>query len=143
MKLNKPQNECPQCKGIGSAYKLDETKIINVKARLEEIPILPLKEYESFRLLFLEFCKYRQLDLHKTFETLSKEQQNLLLYVDESPLFTIKYRHNKKARTRNLKYKGAMSYMQDKLYSNKISIYKEALKYSKEIPCEACNGGQK
>lgn len=35
-----------------------------------------------------------------------------------------------------------MSYMQDKLDSNKISIYKEALKYSKEILCEACNGAK-
>ncbi|MCV3457103.1 ATP-binding cassette domain-containing protein [Campylobacter sp. CNRCH_2016_0050h] len=142
LRLNKPKNECQKCKASGYVFEIDTNKVIDFDAKIIDTPIIPFRKYEYLRILFLEFCNYHNIDQNKTFRELQPEIQNLLLYINKSHCFTIKYRHNKKLRTKHLEYIGVMLYLQERLNSDKISVYKEVIEYCKENICDSCNGSK-
>ena len=142
LRINKVENECPFCKGLKNMFDLDSNLILK-DAKLSEIPFVPFrtKEYgnDLMQNLFLKYCNFHNLDMNKKFSQLSQTTQSDLLYTKDSNIFSIKYKHNKKSRTRKIAYTGVMSYLKNLLESNKISMYKNAIKYCNNIKCPQCN----
>jgi len=146
LKLNNPSNECPQCKGIGIEYKIDNNLAINYNSTLQDIPFIAWKKEnygnDLFENLVKEVCKIKNININKKFSELSIKEQEIFLYSNENKTINIKYKYNKRYKTKKIVFEGYFNWLNKYLTSNKISEHKYALKFATEYICSYCKGSR-
>lgn len=146
LKLNKPTNECPHCKGSGYEQYLDLNRIILPGNKIIDGIFKPWQPEvlgnNSLNLLLIEFCKYKDISIEKRFDELSNIERDLLLNYREnnSKVFEIAYKKNSRYKKSHLSYQGIIPYLEYFLNSNKVSNYKKTTDYRVNKICQFCDG---
>ena len=80
--FNSPKGACPSCNGLGMNYRIDRKKIINDALPLNKGGIKVIFGFNKsyYTELFYAFCKAEKIEPSESFENLSAQKQNLILY---------------------------------------------------------------
>ncbi|MCI4172211.1 ATP-binding cassette domain-containing protein [Dickeya dianthicola] len=138
LKLNKYENACPHCRGLGETHEVDEDELINEGCRLDEKPFSCWKNGELadyYNQLLLAYCQKKNIDTSKSFSSLTQEEKNALLYGNSEEKITFRCKHKGKIKQRRAFYKGVI------LYANE-NVSRKQSKYQKETTCYFCKGSR-
>lgn len=147
--LNKQNNLCDMCHGVGVVEELDVNKLINYNLPLKDNPVKCWDRHKEFyRKIIVEFCADYGIDSNKTFSNLSEKEQHLFLYGESSKKYKITYKKVNALSSRTTKYFGVMLKkpmllgvnISDKYNSDVICPYCNGKKYSHEIDQMKVNG---
>lgn len=128
--FNSPKGACDMCGGLGSTYTLDIKKILNTSLPLLEGGIKVIFGYNRsyYAELFRAFCKAEGIDTKSSFDELSKQQQDSLLYNGGKEV-VLEWRGSKLKR----EWKGILAIAHDMFRDER-----DLADYMSEKPCSAC-----
>jgi excinuclease ABC subunit A len=130
--FNSSYGACPECHGLGSIYDFDPAKTITdwSKPLLDGAMGPGSASQYLLKLIKLAAEKYR-INLRQPFETLPKEQQDLLLYGPPK---------NEVGRTG---FHGILRWLRDTLEDTKSEGYREyMMQYMSATECPRCHGNR-
>ncbi|WP_109428056.1 ATP-binding cassette domain-containing protein [Aggregatibacter kilianii] len=126
LKLNKPQNECKHCNGLGEVAEVAYTDLIDKHKTLEENPFkIWQKGYlsELYYKLMIAFCETESISVSTPYHLLSENDKNKLLYATSKEKLVVRFKHNGKYKQRRISYQGVMLCAESKLSSNSITDF--------------------
>lgn len=108
--LNKEENLCGECHGLGYVRVLDPNKIINYDIPLGKNPFRCWNRYKDFyQQIIRQFCIDKGIDDKKTFRQLTDKEKNLILYGESDEKYSIRYKKNNGFSRRSTRYYGVMT----------------------------------
>ncbi len=139
LKINKPGNECPCCKGLGETPMIDLASIIDQEKSISEKPfsIWRTGTFSGFyHNLLLAFCELECIDTTVPFRELPKVQKNKILSGKTSSRIPLKFKYKGVTRQRRAYYEGVM-------LSAQSFIGKKTLENSTvRVVCSDCLGSR-
>lgn len=133
--LNKSENVCPNCMGIGYVKRMDPNKIIDYDKKIEDVPIRCWKKNKDFYKQIIKlFCEEKEIPLSKKFKQLSEKQKKELLYGVSKTKYKIKYKVTNHESTRTTFYYGPMT------ENAMLKTFSPSGEFFSEMKCEECNG---
>ncbi|RDU68970.1 excinuclease ABC subunit UvrA [Helicobacter cholecystus] len=130
--FNSPKGACEDCGGLGMKYSIDIKKILNASIPLNEGAIKFIFGFNRgyYNMLFEGFCKANKIDVSKSFEELSSQEQKALLY-GNSVEVELTWRGSKLVRP----WQGIMQIAYD-LFKDE----KDLADFMSEKVCPSCKG---
>ena len=108
--LNKAENVCPKCLGIGYTKVLDANKIIDYNKTIEEIPFRCWTRNKDFyRRIISCYCHEKHIPLTRKFRELTPSQKDALIKGYSIDKYKIRYMSANRLATRTTKYYGPLS----------------------------------
>lgn len=108
--LNKEENLCSECHGLGYIRVLDTNRIINYDIPLGQNPFRCWNRYKDFYQQIIQlFCSDRGIDYKKTFRQLTDKEKNLILYGESDEKYSIRYKKSNGFSRRSTRYYGVMT----------------------------------
>ena len=133
--LNKKENICPACNGLGYIKDLDINRIVDYDKAIFEIPIKCWTRYKDFyRAILKDFCTDNGIDYNKKFRDLSEKEKKLILYGESSKKYTEKYKTVNRFASRTSHYYGVM------LKKPMMVNFEPSSIFYTQIPCKECGG---
>ena len=142
--FNAPFCSCPDCKGLGVKLKMDPdlvvpdtTKSLNngaIKTLTDDPEALDFKRLECL-------CKHYKIDMNKSWNKLSKKEQNYILYGSDE----IIHFHSKSGNLYNQKdfYEGIINNLERRYMETSSTWIRDWLEnYMLETICETCHGAR-
>lgn len=131
--FNSPKGACPSCNGLGMNYRIDYKKLINTALPLNKggIKIIFGFNKSYYSELFYAFCKSEKIEPSASFDSLSKNKQNLLLYGNSKEIA-----FNWGTRAIKTTWEGILKIAYDMYKSERDDLSG----YMSEKVCETCNG---
>lgn len=128
--FNSPKGVCEDCGGLGSKYSIDIKKILDKSLPLNKGGIKVIFGFNRnyYAELFAGFCKANKIDANKSFEELSKEEQDSLLYGNAVEV-EIEWKNSSLKRP----WKGILQIAYDMFKDEK-----DLADYMSEKPCPTC-----
>ena len=139
LKLNKPNNECPCCKGLGVIPSIDLTSIIEKDKSISNKPFLIWNKGTFSGLyhnLLLAFCEYENINTEIPFKNLSEIEKKKLLYGKTDFRLAFKFKYKGAVRQRRAYYEGVMLSVHN--FVGKKSIEKAIIREN----CPECFGAR-
>ena len=144
--FNSPLGACPNCKGLGAVYKVDEyllvpdpsLSIVDGAIRyLKNIVLTPNLEWQTYKIL----CDHYNIDIYKPYNELTDIQKQVLLHGSLEP---IKYEITSSGgltMKKNTYIEGLMDLIERRYFDTQSSFQKEYYSsYMKETICPNCLG---
>ena len=143
--FNAPWGACPECKGLGIKYKIDEDLIVpNKKLSINEGAIAVVTDDNNITYTNLETaCHYHNIDMNKPFEKLTKEETNIIFY-GSTAILTFNYT-SKTGNTRTTKgfFEGIITNLERRYMETKSTWIRQWIEnYMTELKCEKCHGAR-
>jgi excinuclease ABC subunit A len=116
LKLNKPNNECPCCKGLGEVSKIDLESIIDQNKSISNKPFSIWKAgtfANLYQNLLLAFCEFENINTDIPFKDLSEIEKKKLLYSKTETRLAFKFNYKGATRQRRAYYEGVMLFAQN------------------------------
>lgn len=133
--LNKTENICQDCMGIGYIKKLDPIKIIDYDKTIAEIPVRCWKKNKDFYNQILEvYCKEKQIPRNIKFRDMSETHKNTVLYGKSNIKYKIKYKVTNHISTRTTAYLGPMTGIP------MLKTFSPSPEFYSEVACQKCEG---
>lgn len=133
--LNKTENVCPHCLGLGYTKQLDANKIIDFNKKIADVPIRCWNRNKDFyRQIIGMFCADVGIDTSLKFKQLSDKQKHLLLEGTGTKKYTIKYKVTNHFCTRTTLYYGPLT------EKPMLKNFSPSSNYYSELPCTECLG---
>ena len=133
--LNKEENFCSECHGLGFKKVLDENRIINYDMPLRKNPFRCWNRFTSFYAQIIEiFCSDYKIDSNKTFRQISREEKELLLYGESEKKYIIRYKTSGRMAQRTTKYYGVLTGIP------MLPKYNLSEQFFTDSECEICHG---
>lgn len=133
--LNKEENLCEECHGLGFTKTLDENRIIDFNVPLVKNPIRCWHRYKDFySQIIQQFCLEKGIDSGKTFRQLSESEKNLFLYGESEEKYSIRYKKSSTFSRRSTKYYGIMT------GKPMIAKFIPAAQFFSDKVCVGCQG---
>ncbi len=133
--FNSPKGACPACDGLGIAYTLDMSKIIDSSKTISNGAVKIMHGFNKsyYSKFLLGFCEQNEIPTNVAWEELATHQQKQILYGvgDKSVNFTWK-RHKLKRE-----WQGVIKFAYEML-----SDEKDLAEYMTEKLCDKCNGNR-
>lgn len=108
--LNKEENLCDVCHGLGYIRTLDKNRLINYDVPLEKNPIRCWNRYKDFySQIIQQFCLDNEIDSKKTFRQLTDKEKSLILYGESEKKYSVRYKKSSSFSRRTTKYYGIMT----------------------------------
>lgn len=144
LKINKPENQCRQCEGMGEIHTACLEKAIDANTKIKNNPFLNWHSSVSNKKhkLLLAYCLAENISLESLFCDLTKTQRDKLINDESSDSYEISFKHSGKNRKRSLNFIGAIKEINENLISGSDSVKKSALKYCKSVVCSHCKGSK-
>ncbi len=144
--FNNPQAACPTCNGIGSTLEADPNLVVPDKTlSLKEGAIKPWSNSQKtdsyYNKLIAGVANHYGFKLDVPFHTLSKEQQNIILYGSGKEKIKFSFGSGRTERNVSKPFEGVIPYMK-RLYIETSSRYrrKAARTYMALNDCPDCHG---
>lgn len=107
--LNKKDNICPTCHGLGYVKALDVNRIIDYDKSIEEVPIKCWTRHKDFyRAILKDFSIDNGIDYKKKFRELSLQERNIILYGQSKKKYSVRYKTTNRMAQRTTCYYGVM-----------------------------------
>ena len=133
--LNKTENVCPNCLGLGYTKQLDANKIIDFNKKIIDVPIRCWNRNKDFYRQILElYCKDVGINTSSKFKQLSDKQKQLLLSGNGTKKYSIKYKVTNHYSTRTTPYYGPLT------EKPMLKNFAPSASFYSELPCTECNG---
>lgn len=133
--LNKTENVCAHCLGLGYIRQLDPVKLIDYEKALEQVPIRCWNKNKDFyRQIIAAFCAEQGISVKKTFRQLTESEKHAILYGESKSKYQIRYKVTNHYSTRTTYYYGVMT---GKAMLKSFSPNKD---FYSELLCEWCHG---
>lgn len=133
--LNKEENLCTECRGLGYIRTLDKNRLINYDVPLEKNPIRCWNRYKDFySQMIQQFCSDKGIDSKKTFRQLTDKEKSLILYGESEKKYSVRYKKSSSFSRRTTKYYGVMT------GKPMIANYVPATQFFSEETCKCCQG---
>jgi len=139
LKIHRPNNECPYCKGLGEIPIIDLENIVDQEISISEKPfsIWRTGTFSGFyHNLLLAFCELENIDTKIPFRKLSKIKQKKILSGKTNTRISFKFKYKGVTRQRRAHYEGVMLSAQN--FIGKKSLEKATVR---EI-CSDCLGSR-
>lgn len=108
--LNKEENLCGECHGLGHVRVLDPNRIINYDVPLAKNPFRCWNRYKDFyQQIIQQFCADNGIDDKKIFRQLTEDEKNLILYGESEEKYSIRYKKSTGFSRRSTRYYGVMT----------------------------------
>jgi excinuclease UvrABC ATPase subunit len=133
--LNREENICPQCHGLGYSKELDINRIIDYDIPLEKCPIKCWVKYKDFYIELIKmYCSDMNIDYSKNYRKLSNREKNIFLYGQSEKKYSARYKKEGSYSRRTTKYFGVMTNipMMPKFIPSKV--------FFTDKECSLCNG---
>ncbi len=133
--LNREQNVCPQCRGLGIFLQLDANRVINYDTPLEACPIKCWTRNRDFYSQILRlFCVDQRIDFKKTFRMLNDNEKRTILFGQSEEKYSVRYKRAGIFSTRSTHYYGVMS------GKPMLRKFAPARQFFADQPCQSCKG---
>jgi len=133
--LNKSENLCPQCRGLGYFRELDINRIINYDVPLEKCPIKCWTPYRDFYAQIIkQFCIDEDIDFEKNFRMLSESEKHSILYGKSEKKYSARFKKKGMYSKRTTKYYGIMT------GEPMMPKFAPAKQFFADSICTSCNG---
>mgnify|MGYP000868380577 CR=1 FL=1 len=133
--LNKEENLCDECHGLGYIRILDKNRLINYDVPLEKNPIRCWNRYKDFySQIIQQFCLDNGIDSKKTFRQLTNKEKTMILYGESEKKYSVRYKKNLSFSRRTTKYYGIMT------GKPMIVNFVPAMQFFSEETCKCCQG---
>jgi excinuclease ABC subunit A len=133
--FNSPYGACPACHGIGSSRTFSPELVIPDPDAAVYHAIAPWSDKDNSYYLSLLYSLGQSggFELNTPWKKLTPEQQHLILYGSDEPIWIDKYEDYRKFR--------GVIHILDKQYQEASEIQKQKLDpYLVDLPCEMCGG---
>jgi excinuclease ABC subunit A len=133
--FNSPYGACPACHGIGSSRTFSPELVIPDPDAAVYHAIAPWSEKDNSYYLSLLYSLGQSggFELNTPWKKLTSEQQHLILYGSDEPIWIDKYEDYRKFR--------GVIHILDKQYQEASEVQKQKLEpYLVDLPCEVCGG---
>ena len=144
--FNAPYGACPECKGLGIKYKIDENLIIPDKTKsINEGAIVAINTDEANSIMteITTLAKFYNIDLDKPVKDLKKEELDLILYGSKDIL---EFKYTSKTgnkRTKKDYFEGIITNLERRYIETKSGWIREWIEnYMTELVCPTCNGSR-
>lgn len=147
--LNKEENLCGECHGLGYVRVLDQNKIIDYDIPLGKNPFRCWNRHKDFyQHIIQQFCIDKGIDDKKNFRQLTDKEKNLILYGESDEKYSIRYKKNNGFSRRSTQYYGVMTGKpmmvnyapSGQFYTDKTCKYCQGKKYSLQHDQYLVNG---
>lgn len=133
--LNKSENICPKCSGLGYLKILDPNKIVDFNKTLEQVPFRCWSRNKDFyRQIIRNFCDEEGIPSNTKYKDLTVEQQKKMLNGVSKQKYRIKYKVTNHYSTRTTNYYGPLS------GEEMLKDFSPSAQFMSESPCNECNG---
>ena len=144
--FNAPYGACPDCKGLGVKLQIDADLLIPdkeksiskgcIKTLTDDPEGIDYKKLECV-------CKHYKIDMTKPWKSLTKKQQNVILYgSDEVIHFAYSSKSGNKYNSRDF-YEGIVNNLERRYMETSSTWIREWLEnYMVEHTCETCHGAR-
>jgi len=133
--LNKTDNVCPTCLGIGYNRSLDPNKIIDYDKRICDVPIRCWKKNKDFYKQIIKlYCEECNIDVTQKYRQLSKKQRYAILYGMSDKKYKIKYKVTNHMSTKTTNYYGPMTGIP------MLKSFSPSADFFSELRCSKCAG---
>lgn len=133
--LNKTENVCPHCLGLGYIRQLDPVKLIDYDKTLEQVPIRCWNKHKDFyRQIIARYCEDEDISIQKSFRQLSNKEKQKILYGESKNKYSIKYKVTSHYSTRTTPYYGVMS------GKPMLKSFSPSKDFFSELICKWCRG---
>ena len=133
--LNKKENICQTCHGLGYIKDLDINRIIDYDKTIEEIPIKCWTRYKDFyKAILKDFCVDNKIDYSKKFRDLTAKEKDLILYGQSTKKYSEHYKTVNRLASRTSNYYGIM------LKRPMMPNFEPGAIYYTQVQCKDCFG---
>ena len=133
--LNKNENLCQHCHGIGFTKELDAVRLVDYNVPLCKNPFKCWSKYKGFYCSILSmFCSEAGIDVNKTFRELTDVEKKTILFGESKDKFLVKYRRNNVISQRTTKYFGVLT------GKTMMPNYVSSKQFFGDIRCPKCSG---
>jgi len=145
--FNAPYGACPDCKGLGIKYKIDEDLVIPDKElSINEGAIKVINNSDDNNIMFTNLqtaCEHYGIDMNKPVSKLTRKELDIVLY-GTNDILTFNYT-SKTGNTRTSKglYEGIITNLERRYMETKSTWIREWIEnYMTELECPACHGAR-
>lgn len=133
--LNKEENLCKQCRGLGFFRELDVNRIIDYDVPLEKCPIKCwTRNRDFYSQIIKQFCNDEGIDYKKKFRMLTENEKQAILYGESKNKYSVKYKKAGIYSSRTTKYYGVLT------GTPMLLKFTPAKHFSADKVCTSCNG---
>ena len=145
--FNAPYGACPECKGLGIKYKIDEDLIVpDTTKSINEGAIVVINTNDENNITYTNLtaaCHYYNIDMDKPFNKLTPKEKDIVFY-GTSDIITFNYT-SKKGNTRSTKgtFEGIITNLERRYMETKSTWIREWIEnYMTELKCPKCHGAR-
>ena len=143
--FNAPWGACPECKGLGVKYKIDEDLIIPDKNKsLNEGAIAVVSDDNNItNTNIITACKHYNIDMNKKVKNLTRKELDIIFYGTDE-LLTFNYMaKNGNTRTTTGKFEGIITNLERRYMETKSNWIRQWIEnYMTELTCPKCHGAR-
>ncbi len=145
--FNAPYGACPDCKGLGVKYKLDENLIIPDKSKsINDGAIVVINIDDENNIVYTELkttCNYYNIDMNKPIKDLTREELDIVLYGSKHIMeFNYTSKTGNTRKTKNF-YEGIITNLERRYIETKSNWIRDWIEgYMTESVCPTCNGSR-
>ena len=145
--FNAPYGSCPDCKGIGSQYKINVDLVIPDKNKsISEGAIKTISIDDSTNIINTQLntiSEYYNIDLNKPVKKLKKEQLDIILYGSPDLLEFNYISKNGNTRTTTDYFEGIITNLERRYMETKSGWIRDWIEgFMMELPCPTCGGAR-
>ena len=145
--FNAPYGACPECKGLGIKYKIDEDLIVpNDNLSINEGAIAVINTSDENNITYTNLfsaCLFYNIDMNKPFKNLTREEKDIVFY-GTNDILTFNYT-SKSGNTRTSKgtFEGIITNLERRYMETKSTWIREWIEnYMTELTCPVCHGAR-
>ena len=145
--FNAPYGACPECKGLGIKYKLDEDLIIpNKDLSINDGAIVAINIDDTNNISYTELfttCQYYNIDMNSPIKSLKREELDIILYGSRDVIeFNYVSKNGNIRKTKNY-YEGIITNLERRYVETKSTWIREWIEhYMRELECSSCHGAR-
>jgi excinuclease ABC subunit A len=141
--FNSPYGACPHCHGIGSMRTFSPELIVPDPAQPVYSAIAPWSDKDNTFYLSLLYSvgKAYSFDIHTPWNELTQQQQQVLLYGSDEPIFFYSDSRRSEGEGYHRRYSGIVAMLERNYQETNSDAIKQKLEqYIVYQPCEVCGG---
>ncbi|CAM3360796.1 excinuclease ABC subunit UvrA [Vagococcus fessus] len=145
--FNAPYGACSDCDGLGMKLEVDEDLVVPDQGlSLSEGAITPWNPVTSnyYPQMLEQACKQFEIDMTVPYETLTKDQKNLLLNGSDGKTFHFHYENDfGGVRDVEVPFEGILKNIKRRFHETNSDYVREQMRtYMTELPCTSCKGNR-
>lgn len=142
--FNSPLGSCESCNGLGFEHQIAPDRVIAADLSLSQGALAGFTRQQPFYYDWLSaVCAHFEIPMDVSFEQLPLEQQELLLYGDQSQKQKVKRPKSFASKGRKVIWDGVITLLQKRFKNSEADSVREQLRpFMEYLPCQTCDGAR-